>query len=251
MGQENGKRTKDMHYLSQCIIKYFKPKANAPFWAYNIKDDAIDDVCNKKLFSNEFIWSQKFENKLANKYEQPIGVPLKKLINYDLVNGTNSNIFVYKEVTELVNIRNLSKLCFQNVIVRYANSNRTEEPPDWILKMEPKLYSTYLLEVTKDYSSTPIILADSHGYIHALNEGKKLADLIFCVCFPISESRILVMNADNVLVTTFCEKFKSIDDFNLARIQDNKEINLIATQDKNYLESLKNKIKQDKKSHLH
>lgn len=75
-----GKKTKNNHYLSQCISKNFMVKESEPFWEYDF--DRNMGPCMKgleRLFAGRRLWGQELEDTIGAEMENRLSGLIKRL----------------------------------------------------------------------------------------------------------------------------------------------------------------------------
>jgi hypothetical protein len=79
-------KTKNNHYLSQCISRNFIQNGSRTFWQYDCSTGGPLQPRNiEKLFAKRKIWSQEFENVLSQEWENKFAPLLKKYAECSVV----------------------------------------------------------------------------------------------------------------------------------------------------------------------
>ena len=74
-------KTKNDHYLSQCISKNFIQNDNNTFWQYDCSRRILQQKNITKLFSRRRVWGQQFEKMINTHMENDIAPILKRFSN--------------------------------------------------------------------------------------------------------------------------------------------------------------------------
>lgn len=244
MEQGNSKPTKNMHYLSQCIIKKFKKKGY-PLYEYNVKTKSrTEKKAVKNLFAGHLIWKQDTENMLSHSYESKLGPLLHKLCTDSFTTYETKHSFNYFELTNQNDILTIQKLIFQSQLVMRAEDAPTNTESS-LASFQSSIslgVKVFLLEVLPEARSSPLILVDSNGLFFCRMMTNNLKNLEIGFCFPINETRIILLSNDEAMLKYFTKTFQDINLINLERILFNKKDCCIASQHKQYLEKLSNEI---------
>ncbi len=255
-----GKKTKNNHYLSQCISKNFMVKESEPFWEYDFDRNMGPRMKGlERLFAGRRLWAQELEDTIGAEMENRLSGLIKRLaeepvkryqsIGKTSINELQFNGYVIESEEER---RILSKLILQTFLMQRNNAREENKNLDHILKeffkqmdFSDKM-NIALLEINPLWYHPPLILVDGMLFSFFVpekvdrrkdNKDNKESIGHLCFMFPISTERFLIWG-NKTDADYFVMRFQNIDYLNLCRIEQQDKKCKIATQDKIYLESL-------------
>lgn len=255
-----GKRTKNNHYLSQCISKNFMTQKGEPFWEYDFGRKMGPQVKGiERLFAGRRLWGQELEKTIGAELENQLSGIISRLasepinryrhIDKNRINELEFNGYVIESREER---RILSKLILQTFLMQRNNVQEEDINADDILRdffhevdLSDKM-NVCLSEINPLMCHPPLILLDGMLFLFIVPEkragdkgrgkDKKVLGHI-CFMFPISTERFLLWGNKEDM-DYFALRYRNIDYLNLCRIEQQGKRCRAATQDKQYLESL-------------
>lgn len=264
-----GKKTKNNHYLSQCISKNFIVKESEPFWEYDFGRNMGPQVKGVgRLFAGRRLWSQELEDTIGAQMENQLSRIIERLVTEPVkryrsigktgINELQFNGYVIESEEER---KILSKLILQTFLMQRNHAREKDKNSDGILKefFEQTDFSDkmnmFLLEIHPIWPHPPLILTDGMLFFflvpetangrksdrdsknHKDSKNKEESVGHLCFMFPISTDRFLIWG-NKADADYFVMHFQNIDYLNLCRIEQQGKKCKVATQDKAYLESL-------------
>lgn len=237
--------TSNMHYLSQCIIRNFK-SYGSPLYECSVKEGGEPQPrAVSNLFSGTLIWSQETEKMLSGvDYESKLAPVLRELCSLSMDNCSTSYSFAIYDITEQDNVSVLQKLVLQSQLVMRAENSpkNTESSLNSFKTINISGLSFFLLEVLPKARSSPLILVDSNSLWICRNKTNELKKLEMSFCFPISETRLILICNGESMLTYFTEMFQDVNNLNLERILSNNRDCRVASTNSSYLATLLNQI---------
>ena len=245
-------KTKNMHYLSQCISINFlsndKPKT---FWEYNPETGKTVPKNIEKLFARRRSWGQELEEVLSgNSYENKMGPLLKELSQKKMKRlrvfgptGIREVQFNAEEIENSEHTKLLSKLLLQIALLQRS----VKSPDEEVEKVLREIFASdgiainmhlLLVEINPLMPSPPLVLIDGMTFHYIVPDltGKTAGH--GCFMFPISERRFLLWISKKEDYTYFAAKYKNIHYLNLCRISQHEKKCRVACANKEYLEQL-------------
>ena len=141
----------------------------------------------------------------------------------------------------------LSKLILQTILLQ-QNSIKLKDPSSddrlqSIFKSENCInMNVALIEINPLMNQPPLILIDGMMFMFLVPENKNSEKLgHICLMFPINVERLLLWGNKSD-VDYFAMRYRNIDYLNLCRIEQHKKMCKVATQDKEYLDSLVRRV---------
>jgi len=244
-------KTKNNHYLSQCISKNFIQNGSKTFWQYDCsKGDTIKPTNIVNLFSRRRIWGQEFENTINKHMENHIAPILKRLSECPVErNRTLGPTGFVEPQFNGVHIDSkedcvvLSKLILQFLLLQRSNegqpNSEIEEKLTLFFSHDDNIMEMplFLIEINPLINAPPLILTDGMLFTFAAPTTKKNALGHISFAFPINPQRLLIWGIPND-IDFFAAKYANIHQLNLCRIEQHNKRCKIASQDKKYLETL-------------
>lgn len=245
-------KTKNNHYLSQCISKNFVKGYNPPtFWEYNPNTKETKPKNITKLFAKRRAWGQDLETAISENFETKLAPVLREYAECKIQrlrifgpNGITEPPFNGMVITNEEHRTLLSKLCYQTILLQRIYSTPDDETEQLLtdfyrIDNNPlKDLVLSLHEIHPLRCQIPLVLTDGMLFICPVPQNNKEHSYHITFMFPISEHRFLLWSSSKTDVDYFCHKYQNIHRLNLCRInQHNKECR-IASADKTYLESL-------------
>lgn len=244
-------KTKNNHYLSQCIsINFAEGYQPKTFWEYNPITKELRPKNINRLFAKRRAWGQELESVIADGFENKLGPILKKYAECDMQRGkvfgpkgiyeVQFNGFAIQDESEK---SVLSKLLCQTLLLQISNTSLHGEETTLskIFHSEADFSQAFMLslfEVNPRLNCPPLVLLDGMTYIFIVpdNDGKHIGHVGFM--FPINENRMLLWTSRKEDVAYFAKQYMDIHYLNLCRInQHNKECR-IASANKEYLNTV-------------
>jgi len=244
-------KSKNNHYLSQCISRNFIQNGSKTFWQYDCSaGDTMKPKNIAKLFSRRRIWGQNLENTINKYMENQIAPVLKYLSECPVermripgpsgfVEAQFNGMYIDNEEYSTV----LSKLFLQLILVQRSNEGQSdseiEEKLAQMFCIDGKIVKMplFLLEINPLMIAPPLVLTDGMLFLFAAptKQKKSIGQINFA--FPISPKRLLIWGTPDE-IDFFAAKYTDIHRLNLYRIEQLSKKCIIASQDKEYLEML-------------
>lgn len=244
-----GKDTKNMHFLSQCILKNFlPPDERKSLWVYDCnRKNTVYRRNIKDLFASNNIWGQPLEKLLSSdQYESRLG-PLLIELNSRKIDILHKNDDGQLECSEFNAIpidkkeeqSLLSKLVLQTFLMQKANGAATpDEHLEDLFSRSLNIGRPLLVEISPPFQNTPLIITDGMLFIFLTPDDspRTLARLGFF--FPISPKRFLLWITKKNDLDFFAQKYSNITYLNLCRIEQHDKLCTVACGNETYLKKL-------------
>lgn len=245
-------KTKNNHYLSQCIsinfVEGYNPKT---FWEYNPTTKEIRPKNINRLFAKRRAWGQGLESVIADDFENKLGPILKKYAECKIQRGrilgskgiaeVQFNGFIIQNKSDK---STLSKLLCQTLLLQKSNTSPDEESESKLSEIfhSPADFTQTLMlslfEVNPRLNCPPLVLLDGMTFVFLVpeNDGNNIGHIGFM--FPISESRLLLWTSRKEDMSYFAKRFMDIHSLNLSRINQHDKKGRIASANREYLSKL-------------
>lgn len=208
-------KTKNNHYLSQCIsINFAEGYQPKTFWEYNPITKELRPKNINRLFAKRRAWGQELESVIADGFENKLGPILKKYAECEIQRGkvlgpkgiheVQFNGFVIQNESEK---SILSKLLCQTLLLQISNASLHGEEEATLSKIfhsQADFSQTLILslfEVNPRLNCPPLVLLDGMTYIFIVpdNDGKHIGHVGFMFPIPVS----MFCSSKNMLMPRF------------------------------------------------